>query len=109
MLADLEPDEAWTGRRQSVFKPVTRFGSRGVLLGEKISRKRFDQLEPEDTLVQERVLPSMTEVPAVGSMKTDFRVYAYRNHVLGVTARLYRGQVTNLRTEGGGFARVTLD
>jgi hypothetical protein len=26
--------------------------------------------------------------------------------VLGVTARLYRGQVTNMRTPGGGFARV---
>jgi hypothetical protein len=39
-------------------------------------------------------------------MKTDLRLYAYRNRVLGVTARLYRGQVTNLRTPGGGFARV---
>ncbi len=42
-------------------------------------------------------------------MKTDLRLYAYRNRVLGVTARLYRGQVTNLRTPGGGFARVRID
>ena len=41
-------------------------------------------------------------------MKTDLRLYAYRNRVLGVTARLYHGQVTNLRTPGGGFARVRL-
>ena len=108
MLTDLDPADAWAARRQSVFKPVTRFGSRGVLLGTKISRKRFEQLEPEETLVQELVPPSMTEVPDHAPMKTDFRVYAYRDRVFGVTARLYRGQVTNMRTEGGGFARVQL-
>ncbi len=108
MLAELDPDEAWAARRRSVFKPVTRFGSRGVLLGEKVSRKRFDQLEPGDTLVQELVPPSMTEGAEEGPMKTDFRVYAYRQRVLGITARLYRGQVTNLRTAGGGFAKVAI-
>ncbi len=106
MLVDLDPAEAWGVRRHSVFKPVTRFGSRGVLLGGKISRKRFEQLHPAETLVQELVPPSLTEVPGEEPMKTDFRVYAYRNRVLGVTARIYRGQVTNFRTEGGGFARV---
>ena len=106
MLGDLDLDRAWQERRQSVFKPVTRFGSRGVLLGEKISRKRFNQLEPDQTLVQELVPPSLTEGSPAGPMKTDFRVYAYRNRILGITARLYRGQVTNLRTEGGGFAKV---
>ena len=108
LLVDLDTDEAWAGRRKSVFKPVARFGSRGVLLGEKISRKRFNELEPGETLVQELVPPSVTEVPGHEPMKTDFRVYAYRNRVLGITARLYRGQVTNLRTEGGGFARVAV-
>lgn len=108
MLSEFDPAEVWAIRRRSVFKPVTRFGSRGVLLGEKISRKRFDQLEPEDTLVQELVPPSLTEGSGAGPMKTDFRVYAYRERVLGITARLYRGQVTNLRTEGGGFAKVSI-
>jgi len=56
--------------------------------------------------VQRLVPPSTTEVPGYGPMKTDLRLYAYRDRVLGVTARLYRGQVTNLRTEGGGFAAV---
>ena len=108
LLSDLDPEEAWTARRQSVFKPVARFGSRGVLVGEKLSRKRFDQLPPAETLVQELVPPSLTEVTGYPPMKTDFRVFAYRGRVLGVTARLYRGQVTNMRTEGGGFARVRL-
>ncbi len=89
-----------------MFKPVDSFGSRGVLLGRKISRNRFDQLPAETTLVQELVPPSLTEVSGTEPMKTDLRLYTYRDQALGVTARLYHGQVTNLRTPGGGFARV---
>jgi hypothetical protein len=106
LLANLDLQEVWSARKQRVFKPVDSFGSRGVLLGEKISRKRFDELPVATTLVQELVAPSLTEVPGSEPMKTDLRLYAYRDRVLGVTARLYRGQVTNLRTPGGGFAQV---
>lgn len=100
--------QLWSMRKRYVFKPVDSFGSRGVLLGEKISRTRFEQLDPTTTLVQEWVPPSLTDVPAAGPMKTDLRLYAYRDRVFGVTARLYRGQVTNMRTPGGGFARVKI-
>ena len=41
-------------------------------------------------------------------MKTVFPLYVHQSRVLGVAARLYRGQVTNLRTPGGGFAPVRL-
>ncbi len=106
LLADLDLQQLWSVRKQRVFKPVDSFGSKGVLLGTKISRTRFDQLPVESTLVQELVPPSLTEVPGTDPMKTDLRLYAYRDRPLGVTARLYRGQVTNLRTPGGGFAPV---
>ncbi len=106
LLSTLDLQQVWSLRKQRVFKPVDSFGSRGVLLGEKISRKRFDELPATTTLVQELVPPSMTDVPDHDPMKTDLRLYAYRDRALGVTARLYRGQVTNLRTPGGGFARV---
>ena len=69
---------------------------------------RFEQLEAPTTLVQRLVPPALTEVSGYGPMKTDIRLYAYRERVLGVTARLYRGQVTNLRTAGGGFAAVRI-
>ena len=108
LLADLDLQQVWSVRKHRVFKPVDSFGSRGVLLGEKISRKRFDELPAAATLVQELVPPSLTEVPGNDPMKTDLRLYTYRDRALGVTARLYRGQVTNLRTPGGGFARVKL-
>jgi len=106
LLDDLDPVQVWSDRKKLVFKPVDSFGSRGVLIGEKISRKRFNELPITTTLVQELVPPSMTDVPGDEPMKTDLRLYAYRDRVLGVAARLYRGQVTNLRTAGGGFARV---
>lgn len=102
-------ERLWRERAEWVFKPVDRFGSRGVLVGEKMTRGRFEQLDPVTTLVQRLVPPSLTEVPGFGPMKTDIRLFAYRDRILGVTARLYRGQVTNLRTAGGGFAAVNIE
>lgn len=109
LLIDHDLQALWSQRKQLVFKPVDSFGSKGVLLGNKISRKRFDQLPLNETLVQELIPPSITTRPDLDPMKTDLRLYAYRDRILGVTARLYRGQVTNLRTPGGGFAAVRVD
>ncbi len=109
LLANIDRDQAWQERKDLVFKPVTRFGSRGVLVGLKISHKRFDELPPEETLVQQLVPPSQMTLEGGGEeMKVDFRLFAYRNRLLGVGARLYRGQVTNLRTPGGGYAPVRI-
>jgi len=108
LLADLDRESLWREKKDWVFKPVARFGSQGVLLGAKITRGRFDLLDPQETLVQRHIPPSLTGGEEPPEMKTDFRLYAYRDRVLGVTARLYRGQVTNLRTPGGGFAPVIL-
>ena len=107
LLADCDPQEIWQQRKELVFKPVTRFGSRGVLMGKSVSRHRFEAQDPETTLVQQLAIPGMTEADGE-SFKTDLRLYVYRNHLLGIGARLYQGQVTNLRTAGGGFAPVLL-
>ena len=39
-------------------------------------------------------------------MKFDVRAYAYRDRVLLLGARVYEGQVTNLRSPGGGFSAI---
>ncbi len=104
MLGDFDPDELWSQRKQWVFKPATAHASRGVLVGAKATRGRYQQL-PADTVVQRYIAPSMTTI-GTNQFKTDFRLFVYRNRMLGIAARLYRGQVTNLRTEGGGFAVV---
>jgi len=108
MLVDFDPEALWEERKGWVFKPVTLFGSRGVLVGEKLTHKRFDELDPDTTLCQRLVEPSRLSYPDGKEYKADFRLFAYRDRLLGVTARLYRGQVTNMRTEGGGFARIEL-
>jgi len=39
-------------------------------------------------------------------LKQDVRAYTYNGEVLLLASRLYMGQTTNFRTEGGGFAPV---
>ena len=108
LLADWDADDLWAKRKQVIFKPVTRFGSRGVLMGKSITRKRFAVLDPQTTLVQQVVAPSVATSDDGEEFKVDLRLFVYRDRLLGVGARLYQGQVTNLRTEGGGFAPVRL-
>ncbi len=107
IMSDLDPEALWADRKDWVLKPAVLHASRGVLVGSSISRKRFNEFVPEETIVQRFVPATLTETPD-GELKTDFRLFVYRHRVLGIAARLYRGQVTNLRTEGGGFAAVDL-
>ena len=108
LLADYDPEQLWAQRKTLIFKPVTRFGGRGVLMGKSITRKRFAEQDPHTTLVQQLVPPSVETDESGQQFKVDLRLFVYRHKLLGVGARLYQGQVTNLRTEGGGFAPVRL-
>ncbi len=109
-LADLDFDCAWRERKSWVFKPASAFGSRAVYRGDKISRKRFDEIAREpDFLAQRRVEPGVLEVQTADGprrMKFDVRAYAYRDEILLLGARAYEGQVTNLRSPGGGFSAI---
>lgn len=109
LMQDRDRDAVWQQRSGLVFKPVSLYGGKGVLMGKSISRKRFDALDPADTLVQELVPPSLSDGGADGELKTDYRLFVHRNRLIGASARLYRGQLTNLRTPGGGFARVRIE
>ncbi len=105
LLAEMEPERVWAERKRWVFKPVTAFGSRGVLLGDSLSRHRLQTLDPRTTLLQSFIPPSV--VPET-RMKMDWRLFVYRRQLLGVAPRLYQGQVTNFRTPGSGYAPVRL-
>jgi hypothetical protein len=107
-LSSLSAEEAWRTRKQWVFKPETGYASRGVYVGEKLTRHKFAELQHIDTLLQRRIAPSLTLGKEGEHFKTDYRLFTYRERLLGVTARIYQGQVTNLRTENGGFAKVRL-
>jgi hypothetical protein len=109
-LAELDPAAAWQSRAEWVFKPAAAFGSRAVYRGDKISRKKFDSILPEAGYVaQRRVEPGLVTVETSSgprAMKFDVRAYAYRDRVLLLGARVYEGQVTNLRSPGGGFSAI---
>lgn len=108
MMCDMDAAQLWDERKELIFKPVNKFGGRGVLMGKSITRKRFAELEPDSTLVQQIVPPSQVTSREGESFKVDLRLFVYRDHLLGVGARLYQGQLTNLRTPGGGFAPVRI-
>lgn len=108
LMRDRDATQLWDERKELIFKPVNKFGGRGVLMGKSITRKRFAELEPDSTLVQQLVPPSQVTSQDDESFKVDLRLFVYRDHLLGVGARLYQGQLTNLRTPGGGFAPVRI-
>ena len=109
-LAELGRERAWRERREWVFKPCAAFGSRAVYRGDKVSRRKLDEIAADPTyLAQRRVEPGVVAVETIDgpqSMRFDVRAYAYRDQVLLLGARVYRGQVTNLRTPGGGFSAI---
>jgi glutathione synthase/RimK-type ligase-like ATP-grasp enzyme len=102
----------WQERRQWFFKPVAGHGSKGVYRGSKLTKKTFAQILESDYIAQALVPPSERTVLVNGereTLKVDVRLYTYRGSVLLAAARLYRGQTTNFRTEGGGFAALLLN
>ena len=108
LLSEFNPETLWKQRKQWVFKPLNGYASRGVYVGEKLTKTKFNSLDPDTTLVQQRIKPSITLSPEGEKFKTDFRLFVYRDQILAVTARLYQGQVTNLRTPNGGFSRIKI-
>ncbi|MDM8565473.1 hypothetical protein QUF74_07455 [Candidatus Halobeggiatoa sp. HSG11] len=110
LLAGQNIEQIWNDRKQWVFKPINKFGSRGVIIGSSLRKKRFNDLPAQETLVQRLVKPSLTDCEEFDKpMKTDIRVFAYRDKILGIGARLYQGQVTNFQEQGSGYAPVCLN
>lgn len=109
---DLSPasaEEVWAKRKKLFFKPKNAFGSKQSFRGSSISRKAFDELLQDETIAQEFIpAPEQEFVTPEGpqKFKYDLRCYAYQGRLQLVVARLYQGQVTNLRTPHGGFGTV---
>lgn len=97
----------WQRRKGLFFKPWAGFGSRGAYRGEKLTRRVFEDILRGGYVAQELVPPA-ERVPAEqgAPLKFDVRNYAYAGEVQLLAARLWQGQTTNFRSEGGGFAPV---
>lgn len=100
----------WSERKKYFFKPATGFGSRAAYKGAKLTRKVWqNMLADGGYIAQKEVPPSEWMVAWEGErkpLKVDIRAYTYRGEIQLLAARLYRGQTTNMKTPGGGFAAV---
>ncbi|WP_300450724.1 hypothetical protein [Accumulibacter sp.] len=109
---EVMPEEAeafWASRKQWFFKPSAGFGSKATYRGDKLTRRVFEEVARGGYVAQAIVAPSERRLLIDGvekDFKLDLRNYVYRGAVQLVSARLYRGQTTNFRTPGGGFAAV---
>jgi hypothetical protein len=108
LFSDLNHEDLWSQRKKWVFKPLNSYASRGVYIGAKLTKNKFNSFNTQETLIQELIKPSTTLSPDGEKFKTDFRLFTYRDQILALSARIYQGQVTNLRTPNGGFSRVNL-
>ena len=102
-------DTLWSERKRLFFKPHWGFGSRGTYKGAKLTRKTWESILSDNYVAQELVPPSERLVIRDGNkqaLKLDVRCYTYKGELQMLGARLYRGQTTNFRTDGGGLAAV---
>ncbi len=100
----------WAERKQWFFKPMSGYGSKGAYRGDKLTKRVFEEIMQADYVAQRLALPGECAVSLkngeTAALKYDLRCYVYNSHIQLMCARLYQGQTTNFRTEGGGFARV---
>ena len=102
-------EELWAQRRQLFFKPVAGYGAKAAYRGDKLTRRVWAEILESDFVAQALVPPSGRTTLVDGAqtdLKFDIRAYSYAGQVQLLAARMYAGQTTNFRTQGGGFAPV---
>jgi len=111
MVTPENADALWQARKQLFFKPVAGHGAKAVYRGEKLTKTVWETIctGGGGYVAQEAVAPPARSVMLEGEnrpLKFDLRLYTYDGQVLLAAARVYQGQTTNFRTQGGGFAPV---
>lgn len=102
-------DEVWADRKRFFFKPKRAFGAKQSYRGATVTRRAFDEAVHSGFIAQEFIpAPELKFQTPDGeqNFKYDLRFYAYQDRVQMAVARLYQGQVTNLKTPNGGFTPV---
>lgn len=102
-------DQFWAQRRKLFFKPAAGYGSKAAYRGDKLTRRVWEEILAGNYVAQTIAPPSerLTQVDGTAAdLKLDVRAYVYDGMIQLVAARLYTGQTTNFRTQGGGFAPV---
>jgi hypothetical protein len=106
-----QADQLWANRKVLFFKPASGYGSKAVYRGDKLTKRVWDEILSAEYVAQSLVPPAeqaVTHAEEETMLKYDVRNYVYQGRIQLLAARLYRGQTTNFRTPGGGFAPVFL-
>ncbi len=102
--------ELWGRRKTLFFKPVDGFAGKAAYRGDKLTRTAFEHIVAHRYVAQAIVPTSFRRICSVNGEESDLRVdirnFALHGETWLRSARLYRGQTTNFRTVGGGFAPV---
>ena len=109
IVGSANAESLWASRKSLFFKPVAGHGGKAVYRGDKLTRSTWQEILGADYIAQDLAPPGERSVMIDGVpriRKMDVRLYTYSGSVLLAAARLYQGQTTNFRTEGGGFAPV---
>lgn len=102
--------QLWQERKHLFFKPTAGFGSRAAYRGDKLTKRVWNEIQSSQYVAQTLIAPSergvLIDNDEQVALKMDIRAYVYQGEIQLLAARLYQGQTTNFRTEGGGFAPV---
>lgn len=104
-------DALWIKRAQLFFKPINGYASRGAYRGAKLTHKVWGNIIHANYIAQTLIPPSERVLIIDGkkqALKLDIRCVSYQGSIQQLSARLYQGQTTNLRTTGGGLATVVV-
>jgi len=102
-------DDLWNRRKELFFKPVDGYAGKAAYRGDKLTRRTFEHIMANRYVAQALAPTSVRRVVAKGEavdLRVDMRNYGSGGITWLRAARLYRGQTTNFRTPGGGFAPV---
>ncbi len=106
LLTKENQEELWANKKSFFFKPLESYGSKGVYAGKSVSKKKFqDILEIGNYMAQEIHLPGKVKEEGI-EWKYDIRAFFSKTRVHKIVCRVYKGQVTNFKEPGGGFALI---
>jgi hypothetical protein len=107
-----DAQEIWAARKRYFFKPFAGYASRGAYRGDRITKRVWEEIVASGNYIAQDFAPPATRRAAPGedaaALKFDLRCVSYGSEIRLLSARLYQGQTTNLRTVSGGLASVFL-
>ena len=105
-----DPASLWAKRRKLFFKPKRSFGGKAAYRGSSITKPTFAEVIEHGSYVVQEYVPAppivLKSLPEDKEFRYDLRFYVYKNKIQLACGRVYKGQMTNSRTLGGGSAVI---